>query len=384
MSRHKNLLCLFFTLLIIIACDIVCAQIFNLYEKYLQKRAHTQTTNDYETNRLAATSHETYHHDLNPNIDLMRNYGPLEYRQITNSLGFRDSKQYDVPLEVDKSRVVFMGDSFTEGVGFDYEDTFVGLIQKQRSDLDILNAGVSSYSPVIYFAKTKYLINEVGLKFDTLVVFLDISDIYDEGLFYIKDANGKIHSSFKYGKGAIVMEVPPVFPGMKKVEQFLQNNSLLFRSIISIVNHHRGYPAWKSPYFETGLNNPRSSWTFNQGLYDFYGKKGLAKADHYMTRLKRFLDEHNIQLIVAVYPWPDQVFHRDSDSIQSRYWREWAERNQVKFIDYFPYFFEIDNKWSAVRAYFIDKDCHWNKGGHALIADKFLSRFKSVLEYRRK
>jgi len=45
---------------------------------------------------------------------------------------------------------------------------------------EILNAAAVSYSPRIYYLKTKYLIEEKGLVFDELYVFIDISDIQNE------------------------------------------------------------------------------------------------------------------------------------------------------------------------------------------------------------
>ena len=47
-----------------------------------------------------------------------------------------------------------------------------------------------SYSPTIYYSKTKYYINK-GLIFDYCLVFLDISDIPDEN-FIDEDADGRI------------------------------------------------------------------------------------------------------------------------------------------------------------------------------------------------
>src|SRR5207302_984891 len=77
--------------------------------------------------------------------------------------------------------------SFTEGIGSDFDESFAGLLQRagrMRSDpIEFLNAGVLSYSPVVYYQKTKFLI-EAGLQFDELVVFIDISDIHDEATTY--------------------------------------------------------------------------------------------------------------------------------------------------------------------------------------------------------
>jgi hypothetical protein len=123
-----------------------------------------------------------YHHGLEANYRGIVTWGTKNYIFHTNSLGFKDKNNRAVQLKNNKYRILFIGDSFTEGVGFPYDETFVGLIDQQlnNSDYEVLNAGVASYSPKLYYFKIKYLIENVGLKFDELCVYFDISDVQDE------------------------------------------------------------------------------------------------------------------------------------------------------------------------------------------------------------
>src|SRR6478672_8071739 len=82
-------------------------------------------------------------------------------------------------------RVLFLGDSFTEGLGIPYEQTFVGRFAAAFPQLDVLNAVVSSYAPSVYDAKTKYFIGR-GLQIDEIVAIFyrfDESDHVQEGNF---------------------------------------------------------------------------------------------------------------------------------------------------------------------------------------------------------
>src|SRR5262245_4640640 len=63
-----------------------------------------------------------YDHTLKPKYDGFDIWGTRHARVLTNSLGFRDASTRDVPLVPDRKRVVFIGDSFTEGVGVDYQE----------------------------------------------------------------------------------------------------------------------------------------------------------------------------------------------------------------------------------------------------------------------
>ena len=54
-----------------------------------------------------------------------------------------------------KYKYAFLGDSFTEGLGLNYSDTFAGMLS-DYSRYEIINMGVTSYSPIIYWNKIKW------------------------------------------------------------------------------------------------------------------------------------------------------------------------------------------------------------------------------------
>lgn len=100
--------------------------------------------------------------------------------------GFVNWCPYQRPrLTSPQRRVLLIGDSFTEGVGFEFSETFAGIAAESFAGrgVEVFNAAVVSYSPAIYYSKVRYLIEEVGLDLDAVVVFIDISDIADEAWF---------------------------------------------------------------------------------------------------------------------------------------------------------------------------------------------------------
>ena len=92
-----------------------------------------------------------------------------------------------MPLKSASRRILLIGDSFTEGIGQPFENTFAGLLAqegaKRANKVEFLNAGVASYSPTIYYAKIKYLLDK-GLQFDEVVLLSDSSDVEDEASSY--------------------------------------------------------------------------------------------------------------------------------------------------------------------------------------------------------
>jgi hypothetical protein len=140
-----------------------------------------------EKDRSGRIAHDDYHHGLMANFEGYETWGRQRSKLYTNSLGFKDGKIRDVPAMTDTRRILLIGDSFTEGVGLEFEQTFAGMLyaagQKRPEKIEFLNAAVISYSPTIYYKKIKYLL-DAGLKFDEVVVFSDLSDVQDEAIAY--------------------------------------------------------------------------------------------------------------------------------------------------------------------------------------------------------
>ena len=232
----------------------------------------------------------SYHHDLAPNISKKNNavWGGDIHTVNTNSLGFKDYTARDIPLRSHKPRIVFIGDSFTEGVGQNYGDTFVGLIdEKIGTDYSVLNAGVSSYSPIIYWKKIYHLINEVNLKFDELIVYLDISDIQDESTEYQLNTDGSVGN----------IDWIPTLP------ELIKENTILLAYIRSFRERNKAQELIDSAgdndsiyTYKDSINRHRSLWTIDDKVFQEYGRTGLKIAEIHMNKLLSLLKENNIKM----------------------------------------------------------------------------------------
>jgi hypothetical protein len=315
------------------------------------------------------TPSELYHHDLRPRASVEDEvWGPRRSPYRTNSLGFRDRAVREVPLRSDRPRLVFIGDSFTEGAGVRYEDSFVGRVDEALAPrgVEVLNAGVISYCPIIYYRKVQHLLEDVGLRFDALVVYIDIGDIQDE-VTYKLDAEGNVRSrpvrrvqelaaDQEHGGRGFFR-----FPRLKK---FLDRHSLLWSH--AYVGLERLFPM---------EGNRAGLWTVDDDVFEAYGREGLELGRENMDRLAGLLRASGISLTVAVYPWPDQVRHHDLHSRQVAFWSAWAAAHGAGFIDYFPRFIGSAPPGEVLDRYFIRGDVHWNEAGHRLVADGFLEHY---------
>ncbi len=364
-QRHPGRSLFFFILVFTFVIDFGLTGVYHFF-KY-------GTIHKYADRRALGERSPVFHHALKPNAAfLYQRWGNGRHSVFTNSLGFRDKAVRRVPLSSDKVRILFMGDSFTYGVGLPYEKTFVGLIEQELRNrhIEVLNAGVVSYAPAIYWKKTEVLLSDVGLRFNHLVVFLDISDIQDEAECY-DTTEGRV-----IGTGGAT---PALREFVYEYTTILRN---LWEVAEALYDRISGDPDLGRTEEDRryGTNEYRSLWTVDEAAYKDYGAIGLGKARKHMDRLFRLLRRYRIGMTLVVYPWPTQILHRDLNSIQVRFWREWAAEHSVHFMDLFPDFIpEGRDPKEVIRKYFIPGDIHWNEAGHRLVSDRLLENWTECM-----
>jgi hypothetical protein len=283
-------------------------------------------------------THPAYGHGLAPNHKGEEDWGS-NIEVATNSLGLRDRAPRNVPLRSNRTRVLFLGDSFTEGVGTQYEETFVGRFAAAFPQLDVLNAGVSSYAPSHYYAKAKYLL-ETGLQIDEIIVYVDVSDIQDEAIFYQFDRNGRLlEGSFDptcHSQELIFWSPSPWVKWSYVLELAYSRYLLHFARHDPPQNPTSTLTGPGEPY---GPDRARASWTYDSHS-PCYGKMGIeggiSKTLAQMDKLFALASERNIPLSVGVYPWPQQLLYDSEESRQVQIWRAWCDGKCRRRLDGFP------------------------------------------------
>jgi lysophospholipase L1-like esterase len=124
-----------------------------------------------------------------------------------NGQGFRDDKNYAFKKEEGKERVIFLGDSFTFGIGVENGKTIPKLFEK-KGNYETLNFGSSGYDVGQYFL----ILKEIGMKYGPDAVVFDIylgNDIEDVRLSHPYQWS-KPKPYFKEENGEIVLKNSPV------------------------------------------------------------------------------------------------------------------------------------------------------------------------------
>ncbi|GJL50508.1 MAG: hypothetical protein NPIRA01_17350 [Nitrospirales bacterium] len=354
-------------LVLIVVTSVLVADFVFTGVYHIQKYG---TIHKYADRKVLRVPSQIFHHTLKANGQQQeQKWGHLSNPLYTNSLGFKDREIRQIPLISSTFRFLFIGDSFTEGIGIDYEKTFVGLTNTAlvRQNVEVLNAGVSSYAPAIYFKKVEYLLETVKLDFDHLLVFLDISDIEDEVQRYdIRDGH-----------------VVGLMSQTSRIKEFVYEYTGLMKNIwtLAVTLRKTLSPTHEDLRSEEerryGINQERSLWTVNDEMFEGYGRRGLERAQHHLDLLYQLLRRHQKGMTIAVYPWPDQIVHKDLHSRQVTFWEEWAQKHSVNFFNFFPLFILPDDDPKGVLdKYFIEGDVHWNEQGHEIMAHELLRKMR--------
>ena len=311
--------------------------------------------------------HSYFSHTLLSNFQGTNRWGEKDYKICTNTYGFKDKCQ-----KLDNNNkiydVAFIGDSFTEAIGMAYEESFVGKFAAQYPNLKVANLGVTGYAPSVYLKKIQWYLDK-GLKFDHLIVFIDISDIQDEAIKYSEASDGSINYSYAKDKQEaekFANSIPV------KVKTFVKKNFYFFS--LAYIELKNRFSNNKYGVFNHWKFSPLSEWTYNTESSE-YGDMGvlgaIEKTKNYMRRLDVLLKAKNIKLSIAVYPHPAQLKETsDSENLQVKIWREFCKNRCEIFINTFPEFYKEIAKTSAEEVYekfYILGDVHYNELGNSLI-----------------
>ncbi|MGO9118112.1 MAG: hypothetical protein ACLQPD_10930, partial [Desulfomonilaceae bacterium] len=207
----------------------------------------------------------------------------------------------------------------------------------------------------------------LGLKFDYMIVLVDVSDIQDEIAY-----ENYVPSDTSYYLAMTDIYLKEWFLPYRKITENLLGEPLaklrqrLFGSDDLIHSWASRRDLWSDVLDYT---RERDAWLNDEKVYEKWGKRGIVLAEKNMDRLYELSKRHNIPMTVVVYPWPSQVLRDELDCKQVSIWKNFAEKRQIDFINCFLYFINQANGADNVQKYFLPGDVHWNEQGHVLMAD---------------
>ena len=316
-----------------------------------------------------------YHHDLRPNAYWTEKWGNQKYEIYTNNQGFKDKKIRKVKFK--ENNILFIGDSFTEGVGVNYENTFVGIIENKisskKDNYEILNAGVISYSPIVILSKLNHIINKRKLPINKVFVVLSNGDLHDDIFRYnsISDDYVVSHNDF-YNNKILV-----------NLNNFIKSNTIfyqLFKKIFPISNLITDIKKTnKTEYNKKKILNilnskPDHQHVISDEAFLLWGEKALNKSTLYLQEIYNLLNKKNIDLTLILIQEAIFVLNDLDSTFYENHWKDFSKKNNIEFIFVKNYHENYKDKYNAYKDMFFLGDNHFNENGNRLIANEILEK----------
>ena len=337
------------------------------------------------------------HHRLEPNTQSDFKSSEYHYIQKVNNLGLRgpDVEPKKAPGTY---RILTLGDSFTMGKGVADDKTFSALLERSLNGrgagggraIQVLNAGVDSYSPLLSYLQLTRL--APVLEPDLVVQAFDMSDLIQE-IAYRAAATVGPDGEILGVNGLESGDTDAAGGGHRSGEKELLSG----HAISTWINHHM-FGTRLVLYFVKEAARNTDEYTIDDTvetanrdlLKHTLASDAVDRTEQWanvfdsLLKTKRYCEGRGIGYLLVIYPWGHQVNEREwgpgrtflvpAGEVASDRSRDlltaFATEHSITLVDLFPLF----RGYTGTERLYFDYDMHWTEAGHALVRDE-LERF---------
>ena len=324
-------------------------------------------------NYKSCIKYEKFYYELRKNCEgnyRFKKSFPI-VKTITDDLGLRIGKN-SPKKNNEKKNIFIFGDSFTYGVGIDYDKTYVGLLENDNKKLNFFNFSVGSYSPSVHLYKLKKILSENVFP-EKIILFLDFTDILDEVNRWEYDTNLNI----------VKLRTDDLYKRSLREKKFTKRNFKIITNVSSYINYNLRNIREKT---KIKFQNNRKIKTSIQGSFTYKDKELLDKRfwkkntfDEGIKMIKKRLTEisdiakkNNFEFFIVIYPWAETLEFGQEKFNWSKFVSKLCSEINCKVVDAIPEFqkYKEENiNWSTDLFFLNDE--HFNKDGANLL-------FKSI------
>lgn len=308
-------------------------------------------------------------YSLIPNKLTHLKYDNYDYIVKTNSIGFASPEIDLTKKNENEVRIMIVGDAFSMPEGMEYEFSYPSLLEKKlrnefsEKSIHVINAGVTGYGPIEEQAQLKKYIDLI--RPDIIINELFINEF----------------SEINISKNSRLLDI-----GLIK-EKFYK--SRFFSTAV--------FPTEISSYFNIMSESTSvAKHQYNKALLALYEKKSYIYNDSVITKLNSFLVqmkklsiEKKAKYMILGVPGQIEIsepkhitFYPYSENLMdtSRYnfdlplflIKNLCLKNNILYLDNKEYL-----KTHPIQPLYFEGSWHWNKNGHAAIAEYIAAYLKS-------
>ena len=327
-------------------------------------------------------NYEEYYYELEPNCSgkfrIKKSFPTIDVYTDENGLRVRKDYQFK---DKDKKNILIFGDTFTFGYGLQYEDTYVGIMEKKLNEYNFYNYAVGSYSPSVHLYKLNKAIKKNILP-SKIFVFLDFTDVLDEAVRW----------NYNYEKNLVFLSSNFNFLNSQKEVSFRKKNFRILSEISSLLNSNlRILRSKLENYLKKDSSNPVRIYTtiHSQFTYisennldkrfwkDQFLQKGLSKIKKNLNEMQTLAKKFSSEFYIVIYPWAETLEYGQKQFDWSEFSNDLCSIKECKLIDAIPDFtkYKTNNiNWNN-QLYFVG-DFNFNSYGAKLLSQVVLKHLK--------
>jgi hypothetical protein len=283
---------------------------------------------------------------LKPNHDAFTHSMPVRI----NSFGLRD-REFSVKPDPNVRRILCLGDSLTFGNGVTEEDTYPRQLERLLTKTgppgrryEVINAGVPGYDT---WQEARYLAQD-GARFkpDLVIIGFYGNDIVAKPT----DIKPVVEESGLLRKEGWQGLIPRRAIHLLKRSRILLLLRDRYEKLMLEWNHSREYDHQAS--LLTGRSNLST-------------EKGWKEVDEAFAMISAIAHREKFDILIVIFPLPDQVIREFPQATYPYKVREIAERHGIRFIDLLPVF---KTEFHGFESLFIPWDGHPNSRAYGVAA----------------
>lgn len=337
-----------------------------------------------------SVDHKCYEHSLEGKFYQMRKNCFSNMRLISSIDSFKvytnqERERFSgIKKNIRQESIIFLGDSQTFGVGSDWENTFIGMLENELPNFNFFNLGVPSYSPTVYNHTLKKFIKRNKTKISKIFVLIDLTDVSDEAtrwtitesqvtlmnekVFYKKNEGfSKFKKENFKGLYLIASKIRSFF---RKLEQKKPVKNNEYRPV-------DGNPTGAYIYTDhnilTGCENDtkKTNWWKCGDI-----KKGLKKIEKNIIEIGEIAGQLNSEFYIIIMPWPDTLNFGQTKFNWENFSTNLCEKSNCNdLVNLFPKFENFKkNNPDWLKLLYLNNDIHLTKTGNDLVAKEIKSK----------
>ena len=322
--------------------------------------------------RYSINKEDFYSYDLKKNCRAFETKRTVKtYDVFTDQNGYRVASRNNKKDKA-KNSVVFLGDSFAYGLGLNYEQTVVGVLEKKVKRYNFFNLSVPSYSPIIQKYKLEKFL-KFNKKTNKIFYLMDLTDVLDESNRWVKMKNFDYPVIVDETTHKTIKSDFNLKKNFKMTRLFIYNLNKFFRDIRKTINRKKfeerdkkvGFTKWGNFTHTSYEDLDKNIWVKN----DF--NVGINNLKNNVKLISNIAKKINSEFYIVIYPWPETLEHGEKYFSWQKFGADLCLFSDcTKLINAFPKFNKIKKQFPYwKKEIYILEDIHFNENGHRLLTE---------------